>query len=770
MDIRVSALVFSAGATASHWLPWARPLWGCWLFGAVLLLPARRLRLAAVAALGLGWGAWHVTQAMNTALDAACWDAELTGRVVGLPTRNSDGPGGASVQRFWFALDRPALGSCAPTGAVRLTWLAGPELRAGEAWSLVARLRPPHANANRFGFDAGRWNMRNRVAASGYVVSGVRSASGVADLRARLDGVREQLRDRLLALPLVKGGVLAALTLGDASAISREDMDLYRRTGTMHLLVISGLHVGVVTAFGFFLGRAVALVVGGRTKALGVAGGLLLSASYVLLAGAGLSLIRAFAMSTTGMLALVAGRSISASAVFSYALVVVLLVDPMAPLAPGFWLSFGAVAVLLGFFAPRTRRQSWISSALTAQLAMALVFAPATIGITGLVHPLAIGANLLAVPVVTLIAVPLALAGTALVETFAGSWLLVGADFSIVVVGDTLDLADRVAPLYVTAPPGWLFWTGACVAVCLLPVSRLAKAALAAAAVVPVAWPLLVMAPRIPAGEVEVTVFDVGQGTSVLVETARHALLYDTGPAFQGGADAGAGVVVPGLRGLGQDTLDILMLSHSDLDHVGGTGSVTANVHAAVVLAGEPVPSQSSRPCVAGMLWQWDGVRFAVVAPARAHTTTGNNASCVLLIETRDARVLLAGDIEKEVEAGLDLPHVDLLLVPHHGSATSSTEAFVAATRPKFAIVGAGWDNAFGHPHPAVVERYRDAGAHILSTAVSGALRWNSAEPGVVGVERCRESPYWRRQPAGPWRRPAALSRRLATTCVPVVP
>ena len=196
--------------------------------------------------------------------------------------------------------------------------------------------------------------MRNRVAASGYVVSGVRSASGVADLRARLDGVREQLRDRLLALPLVKGGVLAALTLGDASAISREDMDLYRRTGTMHLLVISGLHVGVVTAFGFFVGRAVALVVGGRTKALGVAGGLLFSASYVLLAGAGLSLIRAFAMSTTGMLALVAGRSISASAVFSYALVVVLLVDPMAPLAPGFWLSFGAVAVLLGF-SPRER-------------------------------------------------------------------------------------------------------------------------------------------------------------------------------------------------------------------------------------------------------------------------------------------------------------------------------------------------------------------------------------------------------------------------------
>ena len=293
----------------------------------------------------------------------------------------------------------------------------------------------------------------------------------------------------------------------------------------------------------------------------------------------------------------------------------------------------------------------------------------------------------------------------------------------------------------VAAPPGWLLWIAACVAVCLLPVSRLAKAALAAAAVVPVAWPLLVMAPRNPAGEVEVTVFDVGQGTSVLVETAGHALLYDTGPAFQGGADAGAGVVVPGLRGLGQDTLDILMLSHSDLDHVGGTGSVTANVHAAAVLAGEPVRGQSSRPCTTGMLWQWDGVRFAVIAPARAHTATGNNASCVLLIETRAARVLLAGDIEKEAEAGLELPHVDLLLVPHHGSATSSTESFVAATRPAFAIVGAGWDNAFGHPHPAVIERYRDAGAHILSTAVSGALRWKSAEPGAVRAERCGNRP-----------------------------
>ena len=356
----------------------------------------------------------------------------------------------------------------------------------------------------------------------------------------------------------------------------------------MHLLVISGLHVGIVTAFGFFLGRWTGLLVGVPAKASGAVVALLLAGGYVLLGGAGLALLRAFSMSATVLLALLVGRSTAPAAVFAYALAVVLAVDAMAPLAVGFWLSFGAVAVLLAFFVPRRTARSWLKSALQAQLAIAAAFTPLSAQITGLMHPLSIGVNLVVLPVVTLVAVPLALAGTTALGLSAGTfgaWLLTGADFAIALVGEVLSFAERWQPWYVADLGAWTWWLVAAAAVCLLPLSRLALIALAATAVA------LLLAPAfrgaaIAQGEVDVTVLDVGQGTAVLVQTARHALLYDTGPAFRGGADSGASVVLPALRGRGLDALDALVLSHGDLDHVGGAATVLANVQVRRTLAG----------------------------------------------------------------------------------------------------------------------------------------------------------------------------------------
>ena len=759
-DIRVWALVFSVCAVLAHWLPWAQPLWPYWLIGGGLALPVRRLRLMAVAALGLGWTGWNVADTLHAPIDAACGDVEIAGRVAGLPTRSDPGTDAAPADRFEFLVDGPSAPACVEEGRLRLVWLGGPGLRGGENWSLRARLRPPSAAANEHGFDAGRWHVRQRTVATGYVTAG-RHAGEAAGAGAHLDRFRERLRDGLDALPLVNPGVLAALTIGDSAAIPRADLERYRRTTTMHLLVISGLHVGVVTAFGFLFGRCVAFLLGVRAKPVAVAGGLLCGAGYVLIAGAGLSLVRAFSMSTAGMLALVSGRAVSAVGAFSYAAVVVLLVDPMAPLVPGFWLSFGAVVVLLGFFAPRSRRDSWLLSALKAQLAMALVFAPVVIAIIGLVHPLGVLVNLAAVPLVTLLTVPLALAGTVLIGSPFGEWLLIGADFCVSWCDEILRLADRLRPVYIATASPWLFAAGAAATVCLLPVSRLAKTGLASVVVLAMGWPVL-GPPETPRGHVEVEVLDVGQGTSVVVRTHGHTMVYDAGPAFLTGGDAGSGVVLPALHGRGLDEVDVLVLSHSDLDHVGGAESVLAGIDAKSLLAGEPVPGIATQPCVAGMAWQWDDVRFRVVWPPSMGTFEGNDASCVLLIETKSERVLLAGDVEGAAELALDLPRVDLLLVPHHGSATSSSRALVSMTQPAFAVIGAGWDSHFGHPHPAVVERYRSTGAHILSTAVSGAVRWRSIRPGVVDTVRCRPTPYWRTLPTGPWRRPSALSRRLA--------
>ena len=765
MDIRAAALLFSACAVLAHWLPWAQPFAAYWLLAGGLLLAARRLRAVAVALLGVAWTTWHVAAALDGSLEAACPETQVQGRVADLPTRTVAGAGADDVLRFEFETAGSAP-TCAIAGRLRLVWVGGPELRGGEGWSLSVRLRPPVAGANRGGFDGGRWYARHGIVATGYVTAGRRldPPTGPA---AKLDRVRERVRGRLEELPLVHAGVLSALTLGDAAAIAREEMELYRRTTTMHLLVISGLHVGVVTAFGFFIGRGLAYLLAIRQKPLATVGGLVCSAAYVLLAGAGLSLIRAFAMSAIAMLALVSGRSTSALGVFALAAAAVLLVDPFAPLAAGFWLSFGAVAVLLGFFAPRidavarAGRPSWVGSALQAQVAMALVFAPATVAITGLIHPLGIGINLVAVPLVTLLTVPLALAGAALAAIPPGEWLLTAADFCVAWCATLLRFADRVEPFHVAGGAAWLPAAGIAAAACLLPLSRLAKAGLASVVALVLAWPVLGPA-EIPRGHMEVETLDVGQGTSVLVRTRGHVLLYDAGPRFYTGGDAGSGVVVPALRERGVDRLDTLVLSHSDVDHIGGAQAVLGSVRADAILAGEPVPGIAAERCARGGAWTWDDVRFSVVWPPEPGARQGNSASCVLLIEAADRRVLLAGDIDAAAEHALALPPVDVLLVPHHGSATSSSASFVAMTRPRFAIVGSGWDNHFGHPHPDVVARYRDVGSHVLSTAISGALLWRSVRPDAVEATRCRQSPYWQQLPGGAWRRPSALSLALA--------
>ena len=754
--VRNAALAFAFGVVAAHWLPAAQSLWACWMCAGVGIalaprarIPASWVRVLGAALIGLGWGAVHGHDALDRRIEPGCVQATLTGRIAGLPAE--DHSRGSIARRFVFL---PETASCDLRGPLRLMWLDGPTLRSDERWSLGVRLKSPRGGANAHGFDAEAWFVRDKLAATGYVVQGRRLDS--SDGARSVGEIRQGIRDRLARLPLVHGGVLAALTLGDKSAIPRDMVDLYRRTGTMHLLVISGLHVGVVTALGFLAGRAFGLVTALPPRATGVVAALTLTSAYVVIAGSGLSLVRAFAMSLAGMVALLAGRSSAPSAAFAYALAVVLVIDPMAPLGSGFWLSFGAVAVLLGFFVPRPQRRSWLISAVVAQLAIAAVFVPATTGITGLIHPLGIGVNLVAVPTVTLLLVPLALAGVALIATPLGPWLLTAADFVVQVLETILAAADRITPIYVASHDGWLPWIVLGAAAGLLPTSRLARALLLATATMVLFLPR----PPLPQGEADVTVLDVGQGTAILVETANHTLVYDTGPMFPSGRDTGSGVVLPAVRGRGWSRIDRLVLSHGDIDHIGGAASVLAGLEVGGVLAGERVPGIEAETCAVGHKWRWNGVAFSVLSPVAEHRFTGNNASCVVLIETASRRVLLTGDIEATVEHGLEVPPVDVLVVPHHGSATSSTSALVAATKPRFAIATAGFENHFGHPHPRVVDRYRDVGSHIVSIGHAGAVRWRSTDAETVTVQRCVESPYWRATSTHPHSEAAACQWR----------
>ena len=734
---------------AAHWLPPAHALWLCCLLVGVGFAAVPRLRCVGVALLGLGWGAWHGQDAVAPRLGPNCSEVELIGRVVGLPTsRQVIGAASGFAARAFVVAPQVAVAAdgeaCRIDGHARLTWFGGEAVRGGERWRLQVRLKLPRGSVNAHGFDLGRWYVREKLAATGYVLSGVRlpnRADGWLPGGAA-DRFRERLRGQLGELSLQHADVIAALTLGDTAAIPSDEIALYQRTGTMHLLVISGLHVAIVTAFGFFLGRGVGQWLGLSAKPAGIVVALTLAGAYVVLAGAGLSLLRAYVMSVATMAALASGRTSSPSVIFAYGMAFVLAVDPMAPLSAGFWLSFGAVAVLLAYFAPRPYLRSWPLSALVGQLVIVFAFAPASATFTGLLHPLTVIVNLVAVPIVTLLVVPVALAGMALLATPLGPLLLTAADFGIAVAAEVLTVADRVAPVYILDLGWWLAWLLLAAAACLLPLSRWALTALAATVLAVVLVPLA-ESPAVADGEVDITVLDVGQGTALVVETARHLLLYDAGPRFPTGADSGANVVLPTLRGRGRRSVDVLMLSHGDLDHAGGAASVLAGIPVGRVLAGEPVPGLDTAPCVAGQRWRWDGVDFEILHPPADTGATGNNASCVLAIATSRARALLAGDIDRATEESLRVTPVDFLLVPHHGSATSSGASFVAATQPAFAVVAAGFDNRFGHPHEMVVERYRNVGSHIVSTAHSGALRWRSAAPTVIEPARNANSPYW---------------------------
>ena len=800
-DVREVALAFCAGVIVVHWLPSMHPFWWA-LFGvAALLLPAawrraslggghlalhRAARRASYSRravgvvvslfIGLGYGAVHIDSTSPVPGAACVGTGDITGRVVDLPFEQD------RLWRFAFAIqDAPAKatgGTRVPLaercrGAkLRLNWHGVDDIAPGQRWRLVARLRAPRGSVNEGVFDAEQWHRRAGIVATGYVLEG-ELLDNEATGWGRVDRLRAAIRDRIDGLGLAHADVIRALTVGDGAALGPEAKDRYRRTGTMHLLVISGLHVGLVAALGFLLGRAIAFLLGGPATVLGAMGALALSGAYVLLGGAGLSLVRAFVMSAAALSGMLAGRPARPMRVYALAMAAVLVLDPMAPLDAGFWLSFAAVGALLAFFAPRQLvaelgepgwrhgglGESWVGSAVRVQVVVAVALAPVTAVLIGHIHPYSPLVNFVVVPLVTFVVTPLALAGAFLPWIDPGGWLLVGADFGIHAMERLLACVDRITPL-ATPVQGWRMVLAVCLAgLWLLPVSRLtavaAAAGLALLLFVPTAAP-------VPFGETRVTVFDVGQGTAVLVQTETRTLLYDAGPSYLTGRDAGASVVVPALNHLGVAELDMLIASHGDTDHAGGVASVLRAMPVETMLAGEPVPDLAAAPCRAGLRWEWDGVKFSVLHPralglvdreaAHGHgdgELKSNDASCVLLIETRAARALLPGDIEQRVERGLQVPPLDFLLVPHHGSTTSTSEPFLAAARPRVAVVSAGFDNRFGHPHADVMERLRATGATIANTAHSGTVQWSSVAPNVVHRARCTGGPYWRVRATG---------------------
>ncbi|MBT9614187.1 MAG: DNA internalization-related competence protein ComEC/Rec2 [Burkholderiales bacterium] len=662
----------------------------------------------------------------------------------------------AHIQLFWFAR---------ANDADQDAHLNPARLHAGERWQLVVRLKRPHGAANPYGFDYEAWLLEQNVRATGYIRKDPNNFR-LDQFVVRPAYVVERLRDTV-ALRLKRvmqdetyAGVLTALAIGDQHTIPQSQWRVFFRTGVNHLMSISGLHVTLFSSLVFLLvywlwRQSAWLTQRLPARKAALLFGVAAAFAYALLTGFAVPAQRTFYMLSIVAAAVWFDRLSSSSRVLVLALGVVALLDPWAVLAPGFWLSFGAVAVIFYITSQRIGEfKPWIQ-ALRVQGAVTLGLVPAMLLLfqqVSLVSPLA---NAVAIPVVSYLIVPLTLFGALAPVDFplhAAHGLMEGLMWVLEWFASAPD-----AMWQQHAPPGWTILV-AVVGVAWLLAPRGFPARLAGACLL---LPMFLLAPMpAPPGTLQLTVLDVGQGLALVLRTARHALVYDTGSRFSNEVDAGARTVLPYLRATGVSALDGLIISHDDNDHSGGAVSVLDGVPVQWLLSSLPVEHPALNRgvpairCEAGQHWQWDGVGFEVLYPmpdAYTERRKDNDRGCVLRVAVGEHTLLLPADIEMKSERELlarvsDKLRAEVLIVPHHGSRTSSTPEFVAAVQPEVAIFTVGYRNRFQHPKPDVVARYRALNAQLLQSDTAGAIEITMPSKGPIAIRSYRkQNPrYWR--------------------------
>ena len=714
-------------------------------------------------ATGFFWAALCAQQRLAQWLDPALEgrDLQLVGVVSGLASHTERGV------RFELDVESSSGGERLPP-RILLWWYASapyeepsaalPAVHPGERRLLSVRLRRPHGQVNPNGFDYEAWLLERGIGATGYVrPRGEQRLLGARNsVLDRIEGAREAVRSRFHATlgATPAAGILSALAVGDQRAIAAEEWRLFNRTGVTHLMSISGLHVTLVSglaawivSFGWRRVPWLALRLPAR-KAAAVAA-VLAALGYTLLAGFAVPAQRTFYMVSVVALALWSGRIASPARTLAAALALVLVIDPWAPLAAGFWLSFAAVALIFYVAAGWTRREARLLQWARVQWAITIGLAPAVLLLFGQVSIAGPIANALAIPLVSVVVTPLALVAA-----------LVPLEFPVIVAAAMvqwlLQFLEMCAALpgalwQQHAPAPWAIALALAGAAWMLAPRGIPGRACGLALLAPA---FLLRPPAPLVGDAWITALDVGQGLAVLVQTATRTLVYDAGPAF-GESDSGGRILVPELRSRGTSRVDLMVLTHEDSDHIGGALTVLETMEVEVLASSLPprhplnALAQLARRCRAGESWDWDGVRFAFLHPRAGDASVRrNNQSCVLRITARGTSMLLTGDIERPAELALvsnPQAQAEIVLAPHHGSRSSSSAEFIARVAPRWAIVAAGYRNRFGHPSAEVLERYRAAGATVLRTDRDGAIHvmLKNGELRVEG-ERARRPRYWR--------------------------
>jgi competence protein ComEC len=766
--------------------------------------------------MGIEYAIYFSKQQLAYRLDESLvgWNIIISGQVSSVPVVGEDS------QRFEFDVDsfrilQPmAAGSPGSSikipGKLRLSWYYGEEVNAGETWQLEVRLKPPHGFMNPGGFDYEGWLFQHGIGATGYIRQSEFNHRLQAASVFSIVSIRQSLSRQIDLIASQKqgsGGVatdpgialVKALAIGDKSSISAEQWRILSNTGTSHLMAISGLHIGLAALFGYILiRRIVPVFIMKRIPAqhVALAGGLILALFYALIAGLSIPTQRAIIMLSALSIMTLLRRNSRPVDSLGLALIVVLLLDPVAVLSAGFWFSFSAVAVIYisvvnggkTDFSVLNKLKDILKQWLRLQLMISLFLLPLSLFMFqqgSLISPLA---NLLLIPYVSFLVVPVVL--LAIVCAFLSQ------DLAAVFFNLAATLLDAIWPVLssLSAQP-YAFWVKgdidvielllASAAMLLIYFSKeishfveiLFKKTIPANNAILVCWSFrffgcLLFIPLVTtdnsmlsAGDYQLTVLDVGQGFAAVIRTENHAAVFDSGARFSERMDAGSSVLIPYLRSQGIRKLDRIIISHGDMDHIGGAQTLLDSYPEAD-LVGQDIDSlviqntgsDSKQNCYAGMQWLWDGVKFAFLSPeemtvAPAKTEKRNNHSCVLSVSSAYGSVLLTGDIEKSVEDQLlrkypDQLLSDILMVPHHGSNTSSSQAFINAVNPKMALISVGYENRYRLPSALVTARYEATGSELIRTDKSGAVTIRVLTEEGISVDHYRERgrKYWHHQ------------------------
>ena len=739
---------------------------------AAIRLPLQRWRLpAAMLLAGFVISALQVSLLLDRSLPLQMAGKIITveGFIDGLP--EADG----RVVRFNLDVFRSDIsGGKQIKGRIRVSDYRRDSIAAepGQAWRLLLKLKPVHGFANQAGFDYEKWLFNQRIIGTAYIreknavqattganknspgilamkrtncrLPGLDRPATIAKLRLRLI---QHIEEQLTASPF--RGIVTALATGDRRGMDSQQWSVLQRTGTSHLMAISGLHVGLVAGIVFFLFRFLWRALPGLPllladyRAAAIAA-FLAACFYSLLAGFSLPTQRALVMVFIFKLALLLGRRMRAVDILSLSLVLVLLFDPLAPLAAGFWLSFAAVAMILYIMLQRQYRPYWTAGAIARpvnlQWKLSLLMLPMTFLFfqqVSFVSPLA---NFIAIPLVALCIVPLVLLASLWFLVFGSSLpeqslyqladvLLHGLWYFLAALSNFAAGMPFTAGHTATTVAGLFFAALIFMLPAGLRVRRLSTLGLLVC--------FFPAQPAIDEGEFSMILLDVGQGLSAIIRTRQHALLFDSGARFSQKFNAGNAVVLPVLKSLSIARLDAMIVSHGDNDHRGGVDAVLEGIQTAKVISNEAIASDRLMPCRAGDAWYWDGVIFRILHPQANGLATGNNASCVLQVSSRYGSVLLPADIEEEAEREIIARHhaalrSRVLVAPHHGSNSSSTGNFLRAVDPDLVLFPAGWMNRYQHPAEKVVARLREHGIESRQTGECGALTVHAGKGGIT--------------------------------------